>query len=342
MNNRTSLFIAAVFIILSLLPSPFVPCAEAMSGRRVTVGVLAYTHLALKRTGEDVQAAEYLGSIQSCAGRAATLTRGLLAFSRKQVIDPRPVGPSEIVRGLEPLLRRLIGEHIEIRTSLEDPGLTVMADSGQLDQVLMNLATNARDAMPDGGVLTIATGSVVADGSFPASHPRAVPGARYAFLAVSDTGIGIDPGDREKIFEPFFTTKEVGKGTGLGLAIAFGIVEQHRGWIDLGSTPGGGTTFTLYLPATGAVAAAQAGPAQEPVRGGTETILLAEDDPAVRGRRNRDPHRPPVLAAGIPGLWISLPNYVRFPPIGSCQALYLLVLPHDLIIDRRNETCIKY
>lgn len=175
------------------------------------------------------------------------MTRGLLTFSRKQIINLQPVDLNTIVKNSESLLLSLFDERIDYRTVLNEDGVTVMADSGQIGQVLMNLTTNARDAMPAGGVLTITTSAVELTGEFFMTRPSGKPG-RYAALSVVDTGTGIDAAIQDKIFEPFFTTKEVGKGTGLGLAIVFGIVEQHGGHLRVESSPGQGTTFTIYLP----------------------------------------------------------------------------------------------
>ena len=223
----------------------------------------------------------YISRILKSAERAANLTKSLLAFSRGQVITPRPVNLNEIIRGLENLLSSLMGEDIEITTSLSSKYLTVLADSGQIEQVLMNLATNARDAMPDGGTFTIRTNHIEMDNEFIWAHGFGQKGI-YATITVEDTGQGIDEETREKIFEPFFTTKEVGKGTGLGLAMVYGIIQQHEGYIDVTSELGKGTTFNMYLPLIEV-------PLEEVIpvtslmtKKGTETILLAEDDPQVR------------------------------------------------------------
>jgi CheY-like chemotaxis protein/two-component sensor histidine kinase len=222
---------------------------------------------------------EDVDQILSSSERAARLVQGLLAFSRKQLIKPQAIDINEVIQNVGKLLRRLIGTDIELRTRLAKGTVFVMADEGQLEQVLMNLATNARDAMPDGGVLTIETGRAE-----PGSGPMAGSSepAAYALLSLSDTGTGMDARIKEKIFDPFFTTKEVGKGTGLGLSTVYGIIKQHQGEISVYSEPGLGTTFRIYLPMLSAPASAS--PGTEPLfpTGGTETVLLAEDDAAVR------------------------------------------------------------
>lgn len=216
--------------------------------------------------------------ILSSAERAANLTRSLLSFSRKQVLTPKPVDLNAIVTTIQKLLLRLIGEDIELRTNLDTNGATILADSGQIEQVLINLCTNARDAMPGGGIITISTSTIIVRESLEGIER---PGA-YALIAVSDTGSGIDGSIREKIFEPFFTTKETGKGTGLGLSIVYGIVKQHNGYIDLQSEPATGTTFKVYLPLAGGTRAPADQKKTTRPKGGNERILVAEDDPEVR------------------------------------------------------------
>jgi CheY-like chemotaxis protein len=214
--------------------------------------------------------------------RAASLTQNLLAFSRKQIMNPRPVSLNEIMMKVEKFLLRIIGEDIELRTKFGGGRLIVNVDFSQIEQTMINLATNARDAMPRGGVLSIETGFTVIDNEFIRAHGFGEPG-NYAFISATDTGTGMDKETRDKIFEPFFTTKEVGKGTGLGLAMVYGIVKQHNGYIMVYSEPGEGTTFKIYIPV---VAVKAEGKKEAPIptvpAGGTETILVAEDDPALR------------------------------------------------------------
>jgi two-component system cell cycle sensor histidine kinase/response regulator CckA len=225
---------------------------------------------------------ECLNQAVAAADRAAKLTRQLLAFSRKQVMQSQPLNLSEVVSNMSKMLKRIIGEHIQLQCLCE-PGLPmVLADAGMLEQVLVNLVVNARDAMPRGGQLVIGTGLVLLDPIQARHHDEARPG-RFITLTVADKGTGIAPEHLPHIFEPFFTTKEVGKGTGLGLATVYGIVKQHQGWIDVSTKIGHGTRFTLFLPAI----EAQAAPAREnkdtpKPAGGKETILLVEDEDSVR------------------------------------------------------------
>ncbi len=205
--------------------------------------------------------------------------RNLLAFSRQQPIDPRPVNLHVLIAGTEKLLARLVTEDIAIRKVLAPDDITVMADRSQIDQILFNLTTNAADAMPHGGVITMETKAVVLDDDFRRTHGYGAPG-RYGLLSFSDTGAGMDEATRG-VFDPFFTTKEVGKGTGLGLSTVYGIVKQHNGYITVYSEPNTGTTFHIYLPAvTPAAREKEAAPVI--VRGGGEAILVAEDNDAVR------------------------------------------------------------
>jgi PAS domain S-box-containing protein len=220
-------------------------------------------------------------TILRAADRAASLTRQLLAFSRKQQLCLRPIDLNATVTSTSAMLRRVIGEDITLHTVLASDLPAVTADVTQLEQVLMNLAVNARDAMPGGGVLTIETASVYLDDSYAATHVG-VKAGHYARLAVSDTGTGMDTATVARVFEPFFTTKEKGRGTGLGLSTVYGIVKQSGGNIWVYSEPGCGTTFKVYLPLTGDEADLVAAPALVPVTGGAETILLVEDEDAVR------------------------------------------------------------
>ncbi|HEX8949883.1 MAG TPA: ATP-binding protein, partial [Dissulfurispiraceae bacterium] len=223
----------------------------------------------------------YLDQMVSAAEKAANLSQGLLAFSRKQVKSLDPVDITEIIIKMKKILSRIISEDIEFRTVLKGENLVVMADSGQLEQVLLNLVTNARDAMPAGGQLTIETGSALMDDEYVKAHGYGEPG-EYALISVSDTGTGMDEATKQKIFEPFFTTKEVGKGTGLGLSIVYGIVKQHNGYVNVYSEKERGTTFRIYLPLVRTEAGSDAGREIPVVEGGTETVLIIEDDVQVR------------------------------------------------------------
>jgi two-component system cell cycle sensor histidine kinase/response regulator CckA len=222
--------------------------------------------------------------IQMAAQRASSLTRQLLAFSRKQILAPKILNIQSVVADMEKILRRLIGEDIQLETSsVADLGL-VKADRSQIEQVILNLAVNARDAMPQGGRLTIETANVELDASY--SHPPAVlsPG-KYVMLAVTDNGVGMDAETQAHVFEPFFTTKEKGKGTGLGLATVYGVVKQSGGYVWVYSEPGRGTSFKIYLPRIEEAAVPSGRDSKNDVRAperGSETILLVEDEKGVR------------------------------------------------------------
>ena len=229
----------------------------------------------LDRLPKDARARQDADAIGEAAERAATLTRQLLAFSRKQLLERCTLNLNSVIADMAQMLRRLIGENITVVTALAQSAAWVNVDRGQLEQVILNLAVNARDAMPGGGQLTLTTESVDSDGA------DALPSGRFVALVVSDTGVGMDAATQERIFEPFFTTKPVGAGTGLGLATVYGVVEQHGGHIAVDSAPGRGTTFRVYLPSVDEPAP-QAVIALVMPRTGSETILVAEDDPAVR------------------------------------------------------------
>jgi PAS domain S-box-containing protein len=248
----------------------------------ILTAIIGYASLIQMKMKGDDPLKPYLEQILTSSQRATNLTQSLLAFGRKQIINPRPVQANEIITRMEKLLVRLIGEDIDLKTTLSDEDTTVMADSGQIEQVLMNFATNARDAMPQGGHFIIETQRAVIDDDYVKTHGYGKPG-KHVLISVSDSGTGMDEKTREKIFEPFFTTKEVGKGTGLGLAMVYGIVKQHNGYINCYSEPGKGTTFKIYLSAHREAAEVQdtMESAAAPI-GGTETILVAEDDADVR------------------------------------------------------------
>ncbi len=227
------------------------------------------------------EAADALGEVKRAAGKAASLTRQLLLFSRSQIMQSRVLDLNEVVSGIYRMLQRIVGEDIRLSRKLEAGPLWTYADSGMLDQVLLNLSVNARDAMPEGGSLTIETATRVIGPDESPPVPGVRPG-RHVGMIVADTGCGIPPEVMPRIFEPFFTTKEPGRGTGLGLATVFGIVQQHEGWIEVESAPGKGTTFRIFVPASeqgGTVSVPE--PKKSPPRG-SETILVVEDDPDVR------------------------------------------------------------
>jgi two-component system cell cycle sensor histidine kinase/response regulator CckA len=232
--------------------------------------------------GADAKVHEGLTQILGATERSANLTRQLLTFSRRHVPQPIDLDVSEVIANMTRLFRRVLGEDITLETRFAPSLPLVHADPGMMEQVLMNLGINARDAMPDGGCLGVALEGCTVDEQRAALRPGKTAG-RYVCLSVSDTGTGIRPADLPRIFEPFFTTKEVGKGTGLGLATVFAIVEQHHGWIEVDSTLGRGTTFRVLLPAREGVTLPTARvPAPEVIRGGNETVLLVEDEAAVR------------------------------------------------------------
>jgi two-component system, cell cycle sensor histidine kinase and response regulator CckA len=241
-----------------------------------------YAELALMALPADAVVRDDLEQIVKSASRAATLTRQLLAFARKQIMDPYVLNLNALIVDVDKLLQRLIGENIELVAHLApDLGL-VKVDPGQIEQVLVNLAVNARDAMLDGGKLTIETHNVALEPDYAQQHIGVTPGA-YILVAISDTGTGMDAETRRRIFEPFFTTKEPGRGTGLGLATCYGIVKQHGGNIWAYSEPGHGTTFKMYLPrvdAPGEVWPPHDDESELPR--GSEVVLLVEDEPTIR------------------------------------------------------------
>jgi signal transduction histidine kinase/CheY-like chemotaxis protein len=245
--------------------------------------ILGHTEFLLGRASQPESDREELVEIRRASERAAALTRQLLAFSRQQVLQPRILDLNAVISDVEPMLRRLIGEHIIVRTQFAGSLGAVRADVGQIEQVLLNLAVNARDAMPDGGTLTISTANIDIDERAARARPGIRPGV-YAMVAVTDTGVGMEEATRERIFEPFFTTKGLGHGTGLGLATVYGIVKQSGGHIVVDSAPGAGATFKVFLPRV-----AGAKPPVERIIAavanlprGSETLLLVEDEDTVR------------------------------------------------------------
>lgn len=251
--------------------------------------IMGYGNLLQTEVGPNGLSRMYAEKILAAAGRATNLIQGLLAFSRRQINDPKPEHLNEIVKRSKALLARLIGEDIEFDTILTNKNCTAMVDSAQMEQVLMNLATNARDAMPHGGSLIISTDVIELGSEFTKEHGYGDVGL-YALVSVSDTGIGMDKETKKKIFEPFFTTKDIGRGTGLGLSVVYGIIKQHQGYITVESEYGKGTTFEIYLPITESAVEGKESCDLSISRDGTkiismgrkETILLAEDEAEVR------------------------------------------------------------
>jgi len=244
--------------------------------------IIGYGHITLMKMPKNDPLRLNIEQMLVSADRAAALTQSLLTFSRKQITERKPVDVNNIIKKVEKFLVRVIGEDVVVRLVPAEGVVTSLADAGQLEQVLMNLATNARDAMPQGGSFTIETAVTKLDSGFITAHGYGKPG-NYAMIVATDTGMGMNEETREKIFEPFFTTKEVGKGTGLGLAMVYGIIKSHEGFINVYSEPGKGTTFRIYLPLIEAAAVDEKRAIDTPYpTGGTETILFAEDDPSLR------------------------------------------------------------
>jgi signal transduction histidine kinase len=243
-----------------------------------------YADLALMKAARGQAVENELRQVMAATDRAAGLARQLLLFSRKQPLELVPLDPVGLVEELLKMLRRIIGERIEVRTEIVPGCPRVLGDSGGIEQLIMNLAVNARDAMPDAGVLTIGLNEILVEESYCRGILGSRPGA-FVRLSVEDTGCGMAPETLNRIFEPFFTTKGVGKGTGLGLSVVYGIVKQHRGWVTVRSAPGAGTRFEVYLPQAPAGSGAGAGPAPDllDLTGAGERILLVEDEESYRG-----------------------------------------------------------
>ena len=247
----------------------------------ILTAIIGFGTMAQKRVKDDEKTREFIGEVLLGANRAAELTRGLLAFSRKQTISLKHMDLNDIARRMHAMIVRIIGEDIDLKTMLVSRNLPVLIDQSQIEQVLLNLVTNARDAMPEGGYLVIQTEEINVDKDYAAVHFFETLG-EYAVLTVSDTGIGMDLKTRENIFEPFFTTKEVGKGTGLGLSMVYGIIKQHNGNIKVYSDVGKGATFRIYLPLAQTEEEAISKPIETLAKGKGETIIIAEDEPQVR------------------------------------------------------------
>jgi two-component system, cell cycle sensor histidine kinase and response regulator CckA len=248
----------------------------------VLTAIIGYSQVAMLEVSAESNLSNHLQEIQKAAERAANLTSQLLAFSRRQVVEPKVINLNDLILDLDRLVRRLIGENIELVT-LPSPDLGMAkVDPSQIEQVLLNLVVNARDAMPTGGKLVIETRNAILDARYAQQHAGALPG-RYTLLCVTDTGVGMSEEVKAHLFEPFFTTKEVGKGTGLGLATCYGLIQQNGGQIEVQSELGLGTSVRIYLlcsvEATGTYVRVEQA---RYTTGGTETILLAEDDPLVR------------------------------------------------------------
>lgn len=244
-------------------------------------GILGFCTIAMEEADRGSQVFDDLDQIQKAGDRATGLVRQLLAFSRKQVLRLETIDLNEVVDDFAKMIQRVLGEHISLKVAPADSPQLTHADRGQLEQIVMNLCVNARDAMPDGGRLTVSTSNQKVTEDMCRERAWAIPG-NYVTLAVQDAGCGMDESTQKRIFEPFFTTKGEGQGTGLGLSTVYGIVRQHNGIIDVSTRPGAGSTFTVYLPQSAPSDGAMDKTSRSTVKGGTETILLAEDDEGVR------------------------------------------------------------
>ncbi len=247
----------------------------------ILTAIMSYANLFLMKASQNDPSRRYIDNIITASEKAASLTKNLLAFSRKKIIEPQLVDVNMVIKNIKNLLIRLVGEEIELKTELLDEKLTVMIDTVNFEQVLMNLASNARDAISDFGVISIKTDVVDLDNNFIKMHGYGKPG-KYALITFSDTGEGMDEKTKARIFEPFFTTKEVGKGTGLGLAMSYGIIKQHNGFINCYSEKGKGTTFKIYLPLQAEEIQLSENDKSYKMTKGIGTILIAEDNKEVR------------------------------------------------------------
>jgi signal transduction histidine kinase/ActR/RegA family two-component response regulator len=248
----------------------------------ILTAIIGFSSILTRKIPEDNPSRFYIDQIQLAAESAASLTGSLLAFGRKQKINPMPLNINVLIKKVEKLLSRLIREDIDFRTVLLDENLNVMADFSQMQQVLMNLVSNARDAMPEGGLLLLTSESFRIDNEFVRSRCFGKPG-KYVLIAISDTGIGIDEMLKEKIFEPFYTSKEIDKGTGLGLSIVYGIIKDHKGYIEVDSELDKGTTIKIYLPMIETGKDKSIELIEEVIpNGGRETVLLVEDNSMIR------------------------------------------------------------
>jgi len=245
--------------------------------------IIGYGEIVQEGTAAESPLRTCIDEILKAGHRAGGLTRQLLAFSRQQVMDPRVLDLNVVVKDMETMLKRLIGEDIRLKTELDSTLVHIKADQGQIEQVIMNLAVNARDAMLDGGELRLTTSNFHMDEDFVRRYPYPVLVGDYVLLTVSDNGVGMDATTRARVFEPFFTTKEKGKGTGLGLSMVYGVVKQSGGYIEVLSEPGAGASFTIYLPKVEVAVDPQKLPAELPASMlGTETLLLVEDETSLR------------------------------------------------------------
>jgi signal transduction histidine kinase/CheY-like chemotaxis protein len=267
--------------------------------------ILGFAEVLKGRLASSPEHQEMLEAIDRAATRGASLTRHLLAFARRQPLQPRIVDVNALMRETEALLRPVLGEHIEIDCRLEQDAAAVMIDPNQLTTALLNLAVNSRDAMPDGGKLTLETGNVYLDDAYAAANREVRPGY-YVMIAVSDTGTGIPAAILNKVFDPFFTTKPVGKGTGLGLSMVYGFAKQSDGHVKIYSEEGHGTSIKLYLPRATDAAEAPAAGVADSVKGGTNHVLVVEDDPLVREfvivQLENLGYRPTAVASGAAAL----------------------------------------